>query len=81
MLTASTAYEVSKAATGILQEAVRTGEKANMAAHNAQCKAVISSWMKEKELDETRKLDKLLADMPVTKQRTIRHIVKGEASG
>ena len=52
-----------------------------MAAHNAQCKVVILSWMKEKELDETRKLDKLLAGMPVTKQHTIRCIVKDEVSG
>ena len=35
--TTATTYKVSKATTSIRQGAVRTGEKANMAAHNAQC--------------------------------------------
>ena len=65
----------------ILKEVARTGEKADLAAPKAQCKAIISSWMKEKKLDETRKLDKPLADMPMTKQCTIHHIMKGEVSG
>ena len=37
--------------------------------------------MKEKEWDETRKLNKLLANKPMTKQCTIRRIMKGETSG
>ena len=81
MSTASTAYEVLKTAISILQEVIRTGENASMVTHNAQCKAVTLAWMKEKELDQTRKLDQLLTDMPVSKQRTLRHIVKGKASG
>ncbi len=78
---AAKAYGVSKSATSVLQEAVLTGERASIAAHDARCRSVTSTWVTEKEADHTRQFERLLDEMPVAQHRTLRRIVKGEASG
>ena len=79
--TASTSYKVSKAATMVLQESIRTGEKVESAAHMQLCTEVLSVARKEKTDAQLELQSEVLARMPAAQHRTLSRIISGEASG
>ena len=79
--TAGTAFRVSKAATAVLQEAVKSGDPVNMTDHDACRRSVTRNWQKERSSLEATHLDQLLLEMPAGPRRTLKRITKGQASG
>ena len=77
---AGPAFSLSKKATELLQEAVRTGEDADVAAHHTHCMSILSTAAAKRKADQASSSERLCANLPAPQQRTLNRIVKGSAS-
>ena len=78
--TAGPAFSLSKKATELLQEAVCTGEDADVAAHHTHCVSILSTAAAKRKADQASSSERLRAILPAPQQRTLNRIVKGSAS-
>ena len=79
--TGSSAYTTSRAATEVLQTAIKTGDAVCMADHEQHCSSVLRDARAHRTQREKALLSSLLAEMPHDKRRTLKRITDGEASG
>ena len=79
--TGSSAYTTSRAATEVLQTAIKTGDAVCMADHEQHCSSVLRDARAQRTQREKASLSSLLAEMPHDKRRTLKRITDGEASG
>ena len=79
--TGSSAYTTSRAATEVLQTAIKTGDAVCMADHEQHCSSVLRDARAHRTQREKTLLSSLLAEMPHDKRRTLKRITDGEASG
>ena len=79
--TGSSAYTTSRAATEVIQTAIKTGDGVCMANHEQHCSSVLRDARAHCTKREKALLSSLLAEMPYDKRRTLKRITDGEASG
>ena len=72
---------MSKAATSVLQAAVKTGQELVQQEHKLHCRAVLQTAHCEAEMIASEQLASLLSDMPAMQKRTLSWIIEGESSG
>ena len=68
--TASSSFCTSKAATSVLQEAVRTGSAITMADHVAHCHVVVREAVEQKEEGQQQLSAHLIEELPMLQRRT-----------
>ena len=81
MKSARSAFAISNEASGILQEAVQTGEEVAMTDHTTLFHAVVIDAAKKKEEAQTQLSSRLLQELPAAQHGTLDRIVRGNASG
>ena len=79
--TASLSFSVSKEATTLLQEAIRSGDSPSVMDHEFHCMTTLTAARTERESWETELLSSILDDMASDRRRTLKRIVDGDCSG
>ena len=78
--TAEECYQTSKAATSVLQAAVRTGLEPSLEEHMMQYKTILQEVRRKAEEARAVKQAAVMEDLPAFQKRTLSRIIKGEAS-
>ena len=77
---AGPAFSLSKTATELHQEAVCTGEDADVAAHHLHCMSILSNAAAKRKADQASSSERLRDNLPAPQQHTLNRIGKGSAS-
>lgn len=78
---AEVSYRTSKAATFVLQTAVKTGQELSLPEHTSHCQTTLREARSNAEKEDSAKSAVALDSLPAPQKRTLCRIIKGEASG